>query len=107
MEPRFKRIVITNIPGADWASSSDLSFVQSLTKKLEEEGVGIDVLSVRDLIYELAEEEDVALAPRVIHRASDEKVRLLRRLAFLQLEKKLGNQGSSRVAAMVTRATSY
>ena len=43
----------------------------------------------------------------MIHRASDGKVRLLRRLAFLQLEKKLGNQGSSRVAAMVTRATSY
>jgi hypothetical protein len=107
MKPRFERIVLTNIPGADWDSNFEKSFVQSLTERLKEKDLSLDVFSVRDQIYKFAEEEDVAIAPRVIHRASDEKVRLLRRLAFLQLENELAGQENAPVKLVVTRATSY
>src|SRR6266850_7088726 len=89
MEPRFKRLVITCIPGADFDPDFKKSFGTALKENLEQQGVNVENFSVRDLIYRFAEEEDVALAARVIHRASDEKVRLLRRLAFLELEKQL------------------
>src|SRR5215212_2025475 len=116
MKPRYKRLVITSIPGADCNSNFDECFVDSFKQRLLTSGLGVEVFSVRDTMYELASEEDVSLAPRVIHRASDEKVRLLRSMTFLrfqlknisdQLKNTSSHEDTATVTAIVTRATSY
>jgi adenylate kinase len=108
--PRFRRLVITNVPGADWDESSNAGFVERLQHRLQEEvGIRPEVSSIREILYRFASEENLQLDPIRIHRSPDEKVRLLRRLAFQDVERRLENgaEHENRITVVKTRATSY
>ncbi len=107
----FHRIVLSSIPGADWDEDSGGPFDELFSERLEKEvGVKPRVFSIRERIYAFANEERMALDPGKIHRSSEEKIQLLRRLAFLDVERDVrGMVGSAdeTVTLIKTRATSY
>lgn len=110
-EPKFKTIVITSIPGADWDESTGQTFAEVFQERLKS-GFSVDseVFQVRRMIYELASEESIFLQPNQIHRSSDEKIRLLRRLAFQEVQQRISNSsagGQSPLRVIKTRAISY
>lgn len=110
MVPKFKRLLITSIPGSDWDEISNETFVGSFKERMEREhNIEVETFSVRELIYDFAKQEHIPLVPHRIQRSSDEKIRLLRRLAFTHLEKHLATKGenSTEITVIHTSATSY
>jgi adenylate kinase len=108
--PKYKRIVITSIPGSDWDEETNTSYVDALAARLEERGVTANIHHIRKILYQFAKEEHIPLDPTKVHNfSSDKKIRLLRRLAFGEIEKSLAvqnAQGNSVVTIIQTRATS-
>jgi adenylate kinase len=113
MQPNFKRIVITGIPGSDLDETSNVFYVDALKQRLESEEyrVKAQVFPVRDLIYGFAKQEHITLDQSKIHNFhSDKRIRLLRQLAFVELGRQLLEReltGSSYIALIRTRATSF
>jgi len=107
----FRRIVLSGIPGADWDEESGGSFDQLFSDRLEKDfGIKARIYSIRERIYAFADEERMPLDPGKIHRSSEEKIQLLRRLAFLDVERDVRASGSidgDSITLINTRATSY
>jgi adenylate kinase len=110
MVPKFKKLLVTTIPGSDFDETCSETFLSSFEERMKHEhGVEVETFSVRELIYDFARQEHAPLIPHRIQRSSDEKVRLLRRLAFTHLEKHLSQKGenASEITVIHTSATSY
>jgi len=110
MKPNFTKILVTGIPGSDWDETTNEFFLETFKDRMaNEHGLVVETFSVRELIYQFAKEEHVALVPHRIQRSSDEKIRLLRRLAFTNLEKhvSLKDPASEIITVIRTSATSY
>lgn len=74
--PKYKRIVITSIPGSDWDEVTSTSYVDALAEKLKGRGVETKIHRIRDILYRFAKEEHIALDPSKIHNfSSDKKIR--------------------------------
>lgn len=112
MAPNYTRIVITSVPGSDFDETTNAFYVEELQKRLSAvHRIRTEVFPIRDLIYKFAKQEHVAIDPTKIHNfSSDKKIRLLRQLAFVELDRQLIASDSTNpwdVALITTRATSF
>lgn len=109
-DPKFKRILVTSTPGSDWDESNGKTFAECFKERVWSGfKVPVEMLSVRTLIHSFAKDERISLNPNLIQRSSEEKIRLLRRLAFQEIEKRLIHPpaADSTIFVIQTRATSY
>lgn len=93
VQPRFSRLLITNIPGSGWDGSPDNSFSKNFVEQAREKyGVGAGFWAVRDAILEIAREENISFSSEKAHVASTDLKRALRRAAFENITRQISSE---------------